>query len=196
MSDKCAIFIDGGYLDKVFQDEFGSPRVDYLKLSKWLSRGTSIFRTYYYNCLPYQSNPPTTEESQRFSKKQAFYGRLKQLERYEVRLGKLEFRGNRQDGTPIFVQKRVDILLGVDLALLAAKNRITHATIFAGDSDFLPAISVAKNEGVLITLAHGGASNPPHDDLWREADERIQLDTTVVNSILRQNPRIFNKKVC
>ena len=184
MSDKVGIFIDGAYLDRIFQDEFRSPRVDYEKLASWLAQGIPIFRTYYYHCLPYQSNPPTSDESQRFSKRQSFYNRLSQLPRFDVKLGKLEFRGFKTDGAPFFIQKRVDILLGVDLVLLAAKQRITHATIFAGDSDFLPAISVAKNEGVLITLCHG-TTHPPHDDLWKSADERIPLTQDVINSILR-----------
>lgn len=184
MSDKVGIFIDGAYLDKILQDEFNSPRIDYEKLTAWMCQNVPIFRTYYYHCLPYQSNPPTYEESQRFSKRQAFYNRLAQLPRFEVRLGKLELRGTKIDGSPILMQKRVDILLGVDLVLLAAKQRITHAAVFAGDSDFLPAISVAKNEGVLITLFHGSV-HPPHDDLWQAADERIPLSQDVINSMLR-----------
>ncbi|WP_157724000.1 hypothetical protein [Thermincola potens] len=105
----------GAYLDRIFQDEFNSPKVDYEKLAIWMSQGVPIFRTYYYHCLPYQSNPPTDQERERFSKRQSFYNRLSQLPRYEIRLGKLERRGKTEDGTPLFIQKRVDILLGVDL---------------------------------------------------------------------------------
>ncbi len=184
MSDKVGIFIDGAYLDRTLQDEFNSPKLDYQKLPIWMSQGVPIFRSYYYHCLPYQGNPPTYDERQRFSKRQAFYNRLGQLPRFDIRLGKLEFRGTKADGSPIFTQKRVDILLGVDLVLLAAKQRISHATILAGDSDFLPAINIAKNEGVLITLCHGTV-HPPHDDLWQMADERIPLTRDIINSMLR-----------
>lgn len=184
MSDKVGIFIDGGYLDRILQDEFGSPKLNYEKLAEWMGQRVPIFRTYYYHCLPYQGNPPTHQDSERFSKRQSFYNRLSQLSHFDVKLGKLEYRGNKEDGTPIFIQKRVDILLGVDLVLLAAKQRITHATIFAGDSDFLPAITVAKNEGVLITLCHGGV-HPPHDDLWQSADERIPIKKEIIEKILR-----------
>lgn len=182
--DKVGIFIDGAYLDKILQDEFGSPKLDYEKLAEWLCFGIPPFRTYYYHCLPYQSNPPTHEERERFSKRQKFYNTLAKLPRYEVRYGQLEYRGKKSDGTPIFVQKRVDILLGVDLVLLAVKQRITHATILAGDSDFLPAITVAKNEGVLITLCHGNI-HPPHDDLWQSADVRVPITREVIDKILR-----------
>ncbi len=74
--------------------------------------------------------------------------------------------------------------MGVDLVLFFAKQRITHASIFAGDSDFLPAITIAKNEGVQITLFHG-IKHPPHDDLWQCADERVRLTERLIYAILR-----------
>jgi uncharacterized LabA/DUF88 family protein len=186
MSDKVAVFIDGGYLDKTLQDEFNQARIDYEKLVGWMSRNVNLFRAYYYNCLPYQSDPPTPEERLRFSNRQSFYNKLSKLPKFEVRYGKLEPRGKRDDGSIILTQKRVDIQLGVDLVLLAAKQRITHVSIFTGDSDFLPAISVAKNEGVAITLFHGKI-HKPHDDLWEASDERIILTQPIITSILRTN---------
>jgi uncharacterized LabA/DUF88 family protein len=184
MSDRVAIFIDGGYLDKVLQKEFKFARIKYQKLSDWMSKGMSIFRTYYYNCLPYQGSPPTEDEKDRFSRAQKFHYSLRKLPHYEVREGKLEHRGYDKDGVPIFVQKRVDILLGVDLVLLSTKLRITHASIFTGDSDFLPAIRVAKNEGVLINLFHSQLFLP-HDDLWQIADDRFVITEDVINKITR-----------
>jgi len=51
MSDKAAVFIDGAYLDKVLQEEFNSPRIDYEKLAHWMTRGVPLFRSYYYHCI-------------------------------------------------------------------------------------------------------------------------------------------------
>ena len=100
-----------------------------------------------------------------------------------MRLGRLEYRGNRADGAPIFEQKRVDILLGVDIAQLSAKGQIQQAVLVAGDSDFIPAIEVAKNEGVLVTLYHGSR---PHADLRRQADERYRIDQPLIDSVMRR----------
>ena len=132
-----------------------------------------ILRTYYYNCPPYQSNPPTPEESRRYAAARKFYDALRMRPRYEVRLGRLEYRGQDHNGQPIFQQKRVDILLGVDLVKLATKHVIQQAILVAGDSDFIPAIAAAKSEGVVIRLFHGSSC---HDDLKREADERIAFN--------------------
>ena len=104
------------------------------------------------------------------------------LPRFEVRQGRLEFRGNATDGRPIFEQKRVDIMLGVDMVQLAAKGYIQQALLLAGDSDFIPAVAAAKAEGVLVKLFHGRSY---HIDLLREVDERVTLDQCFVNSVRR-----------
>lgn len=181
MAGRTAIFIDGAYLEYVLRNEFGSARIDFHKLSNAMAEGTDILRTYYYNCLPYQGNPPTPEERQRYSARRRFYTALERLPRFSVRLGRLELRGHGPDGRPRFEQKRVDILLGVDIVQLAAKGRIERAVLVAGDSDFIPAISVAKAEGVQVRLFHGENC---HSDLWQEADERVKFDQTFINSVI------------
>ena len=101
-----------------------------------------------------------------------------------VRLGTFRGQGHRgvdDRGKPRYEQKRVDILLGVDLVQLAAKQNIQEAVMLAGDSDFIPAVIAAKSEGVVIKLFHG---ERPHSDLWREADERTQITQSFIDSIL------------
>jgi len=76
---RLAIFVDGGYLDSLATDEFGI-RIDQSKLGEEIRRivaaktpnSVDLLRTLYYDCLPYQSNPTTTEEKERFSKKRSF----------------------------------------------------------------------------------------------------------------------------
>ncbi|MCY2953169.1 MAG: NYN domain-containing protein [Planctomycetota bacterium] len=177
-----ANFIDGAYLQFMLRDEFNSARIDSGQLAKTMAGGREILRTYYYNCLPYQSNPPSPDERTRFSRAQQFNDALQRIPRFEVRLGRLEFRGKKDNGDPIFEQKRVDILLGVDLALLAAKHQITDAAVLAGDSDFLPAIQAAKTEGVVLHLFHG---QQPHKDLVQMCDERTKFTREMMKSLLR-----------
>lgn len=51
--EKCAIFIDGGYIDAILQGWKNFP-LDYYKLSEKIKGiiGADILRVYYYNCLP------------------------------------------------------------------------------------------------------------------------------------------------
>lgn len=182
MVTRCAIFIDGAYLEFVLKGEFGRPSVDFGALVKGIAGQRELLRAYFYDCLPYQSARPTPDERERFARRQRFHHALNRIPRFEVRLGKLAFRGT-QDGRPIFEQKRVDILLGVDLVQLATKHQITDAMVVAGDSDFLPAIEVAKQEGVVIHLYHGAS---PHNELLTRCDERVRLDGEFVDAIRRR----------
>lgn len=180
---RTAIFIDGAYLDFMLRDEFQGVRIDYERLSAEMAGPLELLRTYYYHCAPYQSAVPTQEERDRKAKFDRFHHALRTIPRYEVRLGKLEYRGIDADGRPRFEQKRVDILLGVDLVRLAAKGHISDAILLAGDSDFLPAVEAAKAEGVLFRLYHG---HNPHDDLRLSADERVQVDVAFIERVRRR----------
>ncbi len=184
MPDRVAIFVDGGYLESVLRDEFRGARIDHGKLSSTMAGDDTILRTYCYDCPPYQSNPPTEEEKTRYANKRRFFTYLERLPRYSVRLGILAKRTS-PDGSPRFEQKRVDILLGVDLVQLAAKGQIQQAILLAGDSDFIPAVTAAKQEGVIVRLYHGAR---PHNDLWQEVDERVRIDQPLIDAILLLEP--------
>lgn len=179
---RAAIFIDGAYLDFMLRDHFSLPRIRYDRLATELAGGIDILRTYYYHCPPYQSSPPTQDERDRFSRADSFHKYLDRLPRYEVRLGRLAKRYD-ESGNPVFEQKRVDIQLGVDMALLAGKNQITHAMLLAGDSDFLPAVIAAKSEGVLVHLYHGPTY---HKDLWDQCDERTLITQAFIDRVRAQ----------
>ena len=97
-----------------------------------------ILRTYYYDCQPFRSRQPTLEEVEQYDRYQRFADALSHLPRFEVRLGRLQLQGRRPDGSQIFRQKQVDLLLGLDLALLSGKNRVSHVALVAGDGDFVP----------------------------------------------------------
>jgi uncharacterized LabA/DUF88 family protein len=187
---RLAIFIDGGYIDKVAR-EF-QVRPDFGKVSTAIASEVGrrsvgpveLLRTFYYHCPPYQSARPTEDESKRYGQARAFFEALGRLPRYEVRLGRLALRGLDANGAPIFQQKRVDLLLGLDFALLAGKHQIAHAAVVSGDSDLIPAVTVAKQEGVCVWLVHGPRGTYAAE-LWDAADERIELDKALMEEVAR-----------
>ena len=87
-----------------------------------------------------------------------------------------DLAGHRLDS----LKERVDVMLGVDLVYLSAKQRITDAVLIAGDSDFLPAVEAAQDEGVLIHLFHG---KTPHNELYLRCDERSSIDQQFIDAI-------------
>lgn len=197
---KLAIFIDGGYLSKLAEHEFGV-WVDYEKFSEEVRAAIAaktlepldLLRAYYYDALPYQSNPPTEDEMRRFSQRHRFFEAVKRLPRYAVREGWVMYRGNNGRGEPIFQQKQVDLLLGLDFALLAGKHQITHACVVSGDSDLLPAFEIAQREGILVWLVHGprvsrhDGSSTFAEDLWETADDRLLLDDAFMARVARSD---------
>lgn len=132
-----APFIDGAYLEHVCR-HVGQPHVDFAALATHIGNGFEVLRTYYYHCLPYLREPALPADRERFSRRHRFFTALSHLPRFQVRLGQLERRGRNDRGMPVFEQKRVDVLTAVDLTLLATKRMITHAAVFAGDSDSSP----------------------------------------------------------
>ena len=180
MPGRTAIFIDGAYFEYILREEYSSTRIDFKKLSEAMAGDADVLRTYYYHCPPYQGSPPTIEESERYATRRKFFTALDRLPRYTVRLGRLAYRGDDADGKPRYEQKRVDILLGVDLVRLAAKGQIQEAILVAGDSDFIPAVDAVQGDGVMVRLFHG---QNPHSDLWQKADERIQFNQVFIDSV-------------
>ena len=179
---KLAIFIDGGYAAKVAADHLRI-RVDYEKLSDEIRNRIAeggeepidLLRTCFHDCLPCRSNPPTPDEAVGFAGKREFFAALRRLPKYKVREGRPRFRGTDAQGRPIFRQERVDPMIGLDIAGLATKDRITHIAVFAGGSDLLPAVEEAQREGVTFRLAHGPEGSRASDP-WDMADERFAVD--------------------
>ena len=174
---RCAVFIDGGYLNKILEHEFSRPLLDYGKLSQELAGDTERLRTYYYHCMPYQGDPPTEEEKQRHANMARFIEALKRLPRFEFRQGRL---AKREGG---FEQKRVDIWIAVDLVRLSFSHQITKAIIISGDSDLVPAIEAAKDAGVVVELWY--SRRAVHNELLQAADERFEITQSLIDKIRR-----------
>jgi len=177
LDNRAAVFIDGAYLTKILDVDFGKPKIDLAKFSDLLCGDYERLRTYYYNCMPYQSCPPTEEERRRFAAMDKFVYTLRKLPRFEVKLGRLGCVGGE------FIQKRVDIALAVDLVRLSYGRLIGKAVVVTGDSDFVPAVEAAKDAGVLAILYYSPSSI--HDELLSAVDESAIIDQSLISSVVR-----------
>jgi len=173
--EKAAVFIDGGYFAKVLKDYFGEARIDYLRLSETLCSGYERFRTYYYNCMPYQSDPPTDEEKARYQNMQRFVVSLQRMPRFVVRLGRLR---KTKDG---FEQKGVDVQLAIDLVELSLTASIQKAIIIAGDADYVPPVKKARDSHALVHLYYypGTVSMELRDN----CDERTEITQRLIDQV-------------
>ena len=191
---RAAVFIDGGYIDKVLEsfaevkkDYSLIPKIDYQALAKQfgVEVDCEVFRTYYYDCSPYQGNPPTPEERARFVGHERFMTVLRRMPRFEVRLGRLD-RIPTGPNSYKYQQKRVNSLLTLDLAKLSWQKTIQTAVIISGDSDFIPAVNEAKNMGVLTRVYYSKkGSCRIHDQLHQTCDEKIEITSDLIKAVGR-----------
>jgi uncharacterized LabA/DUF88 family protein len=179
MTNRTAVFIDGGYLNQVMK-LYPNSQLNFEKFSNMIC-GKELFRTYYYNSMPFVPNHPTIEDNDRIKKANNFYSVLRHLPKYEVRLGKLICIS--ENGKEVFLQKQVDMLLTIDLLTLSLKNKITKAIIISGDSDFVPIIKIAKDEGIQVCLFHG---NNYSQELWEVCDVRRKIDQAFITACERK----------
>lgn len=179
---KVAVFIDGGYLTAILRD-LNEPRIDYECLTNsLLQNGEERLRTYYYCCMPYQSNPATEEERQRYRKASQFIYNLKKYPRFEIRLGRL--RRFPRNGEYEYEQKRVDVLLSVDLTRMSWAKQIERAIVVTADSDFVPAIQAAKDAAVVTRLWYYPVF-PLNNELLEAFDERFALTKEMILNCVR-----------
>jgi len=175
--DKVAVFVDLGYINNVTL-KFGNLKIDFQKLGIKLidTNVENHYRTYVYSCPPYQSNPPTDEEKLRKSKYDRFVHNIISKSRIELRSGRLVKRNGG-----IFTQKRVDTFFAIDLVKLSVQKTIQKAILIAGDSDFVPAIKEAKEQGVIVKLYY--YKDTVHNELLECCDEKEEITPELLQSI-------------
>ena len=109
-------------------------------------------------------------ERRKASNFDSFIAYLKKSPRFEIRLGRLQKIGRE------FKQKGVDVCFSLDLVKLSCKGIIDKAILVTGDSDFVPAVNVAKEEGIVTILYY--SKNPPmyvHNELLDACDEKYEI---------------------
>jgi len=181
MTEKAAVFIDGGYFAKV-REALGVYDVDFCKFSDLLctlSKKERLF-TFYYDAPPFQSAIPTEDEKRRKARFDAFEYSLKRNPRFIPRMGKLSrvdtICRNCGDRVTKYKQKRVDNLLTVDLTRAIWKDNIQEAILVTGDSDFVPAVDEANRAQIITHVYYLKAGNTGiHDELYMACSERTEI---------------------
>jgi hypothetical protein len=81
-------------------------------------------------------------------------------------------------GTPGHYERRRE-----EISLGAFLFGFGEARAWHGSRYFLPAVEVAKQEGVVMHLYHG---RNPHRDLVTCCDERVQIDSEFIDSVRKR----------
>lgn len=181
MPDKADVFIDGGYFVKI-RENLGVYKLSIVKFSDLLCENSKMERlfTFYYDCPPFQSNPPTEQEKIKKAGFDQFIYSLRHEPRLQVRLGKLSRIDSECENcglqTTKYRQKRVDNLLTVDLTRAIWKDNIHKAILVTGDSDFVPAVEEANRAQILTHVYYLKSANTTiHDELYTACSERTEI---------------------
>lgn len=166
-----AILIDGGHLrtharkagktyDPPFIERFGRACV---------KSDQVLQRILYYDCAPYtgKAKRPVSGTEHQFQGSDAWLHDLERREHFAVRRGVLKFRGwvpktspvgstrlTDADFNPSFVQKGVDMRIGLDMANYAQTRAVNILSLVTNDTDCVPAMKYARRAGLQITLVH------------------------------------------
>ena len=82
------------------------------------------------------------------------------------------------DFEPNFVQKGVDMHIGIDIASIASKHQADQIVLIAGDSDFVPAAKHARREGIDFVL----------DPMWQPIRQELHEHIDGLRSCTAQEP--------
>ena len=142
------------------------------------TRKSRIVSSFFYDAPPYGETEthPISGEDKDFSASNQYeinYQLLQDLElkpKFAVRRGELDLSGwklgqaalkdlsdetreiESRDLIPDFNQSGVDMRIGLDVAWIALKNIVDVLVLVTGDSDFIPAMKMARKEGLEVYL--------------------------------------------
>ncbi|MBH5398576.1 NYN domain-containing protein [Bradyrhizobium sp. CNPSo 4010] len=178
------LFIDGACLRTTIE-EIGKRyvpgqvlRIDYDRLTGGYDK------VFYYDALPAKRNGETDEEfGVRRDAAIAFHDQLGSLDRFHV------YEGDTRKSPTVRKQeqKKVDVMIAVDMLTHSFRRNMQHATLLTGDLDFKPLLDALVQEGMSVTLWY-----PPHKtnkQLISAADQRRQLDVQSIYPALRPASR-------
>jgi uncharacterized LabA/DUF88 family protein len=144
-----------------------------------------LFRAYYYDSPPYggkATHPISGREiefstTEQYRTKHDYLDQLRRMPRLALRLGSLAMQGWKlnkknirsimenlsnqrplqpQDVSINLVQKEVDMLMGLDIAWMSARDMVDKIVLLTGDADMIPAMNFARERGLLVFVAKFG----------------------------------------
>jgi uncharacterized LabA/DUF88 family protein len=142
MEEKVAVFIDGSNFYHLLKENGLTTNIDFGKITKLLLKQRRLMRIYYYNVSVRGEGG-----IERYKSQQKFFQNLKKTPYLELKLGRLERRGDT------VVEKGVDVMMVTDMLYFATTNQYDTAIVVSGDGDFGYCIKKVKELGKHVEVA-------------------------------------------
>jgi uncharacterized LabA/DUF88 family protein len=180
------LFIDGGCLRSTIA-EIGQRyagkalELDYEKLARHFSK------VFYYDALPSKHASESDQAFQdRLTAAISFHDKLGALDRFHVYEGDTR----RSPSLRKQEQKKIDVMIAVDMLMRSFRGNMDQATLLTGDLDFKPLIDALVANGTIVSLWY-----PPKNtskELIASADSRRQLDVQSIYGSIKLGSRSFS----
>ena len=178
------LFVDGGCLraeiDQLTAKYCPSHPIelDYSRLAAPYSK------VFYYGAVPVREAGEAEDTySERTRAQRELLDRLGNLDRFHVYEG--DARKRRSKGG--MEQKKVDVLIAVDMLTHTFRRNMHRATLLTGDVDFKPLIDALVREGMFVNLWYPPKSTSR--ELTDAADGRVRLDVRSLSELTTQRFR-------
>ena len=137
-----SVFIDGGYLFKVFERYYPGYRYSCKRLIRRLSENFQLVKVHYVNSINHR-NPTTKQKQEKF-----YHGYLRDQLNWNTVILPLQWPGGEAK------QKGTDAALTLLLHDCAVREEYGTAVLLAADSDFVPAVERVKQLGKIVRNAY------------------------------------------
>ncbi len=143
------LFIDGGCLRAIL-DQMASTYADGVALDLDYSKLTAGYsKVFYYDALPGRKRgEDNSTYSVRIAPQQQLLDRLNSLDRFHVYEGDVRRSAARRGPE----QKKIDVMVAVDMLTHSFRRNMHEATLLTGYLDFKPLIDALVLEGMFVTL--------------------------------------------
>ena len=144
------VFIDGNNFESAVNNLYGSiQRINYEKLANYIAhKASGHLQRYHY----YTAACDSTVDKEKHDRTMNFVGALNKTKRCIAKAGYLKYEGKNAEGKDIFVEKRTDVNIAVDLVSLAFTNAYDEAILLSADTDYEPAIDMVRRLGKVMTV--------------------------------------------
>jgi|SRR5262249_8687979 len=133
------LFVDGRYLradySRTIREWFGNDgEIDFVQVKNHFGAD----KMFYYDCLDDQQHPgeSASDFASRVAKQEEEFNKIQRISGSHIRLGSIT--GTKRNKR----QKKVDILLAVDMMKHAVRQNMSTAILLAGDRDFQPVVDL------------------------------------------------------
>lgn len=181
------LFIDGACLRTTISEiekTYTSGRALTVDFGRLTERFDKVF---YYDALPSKHDSENDDQfNTRLEQAKSFHDKLAGLDSFHVYEGDTR----RSPSLRKQEQKKVDIMIAVDMLTHSFRRNMERATLLASDVDFKPLLDALVSEGMFVTLWY-----PPkrtNSDLIKSADRQEQLDVRAIHGALASSSVQFD----